>query len=59
MGIVGKSAHVNVIYSSDMGELYTILAWAIVYYPFKAVESLTIVIFSSSHVFYVSIQVIL
>nr|DAU02109.1 MAG TPA: hypothetical protein [Caudoviricetes sp.] len=34
MGIVGKNAHVSVIYSSYMDGLYTYLAWAIVYYPF-------------------------
>ena len=48
--IIGKNAHVDVIYLSQGGKLYH-LAWAIVYYSTRAVESLNKVIRNSSHAF--------
>ena len=47
-GIIDKDAHASIIYLPE-GGLYSYLAWAIVYYQYRAVQSLTIVIFNSSH----------
>lgn len=44
--VIDKNAHVSAIYLLP-SSLYNILAWAIVYYWVRAVESLTVVVFNS------------
>ena len=51
MKIIGKNAHVNVIYLSYMDSLYIVWRGLLFIIHLRQVQSPTVVIFNSSHVF--------